>query len=164
MTIIGVLSDSHGRAEITARAVAAVRDAGATILLHLGDLGTEAVIDELIGYDAHIVLGNCDLDERSLSSYAGHMGVAVDHPMGRLTVQGRTIAFTHGHLGNCMDAALADGVDYLLHGHTHEVRDERVGKTRIINPGALHRARRYTAAVLDPAADQLTFIEVPRDG
>jgi predicted phosphodiesterase len=25
--------------------------------------------------------------------------------------------------------------DYLLHGHTHVRRDERAGRTRIINPG-----------------------------
>jgi predicted phosphodiesterase len=61
-----------------------------------------------------------------------------------------------------MDQALAEDVDYLLHGHTHELRDERVGATRIINPGALHRAPRYTAAILDPKADDLTIIEIPK--
>jgi predicted phosphodiesterase len=50
----------------------------------------------------------------------------------------------------------------VLHGHTHEIRDERVGLTRVINPGALHRAARYTAAVLEPASDRLEIIVVPR--
>ena len=50
--------------------------------------------------------------------------------------------------------------DYLLHGHTHVRRDERVGKVRIINPGALHRAREKTVAVLDTDTDRLTFVRV----
>jgi predicted phosphodiesterase len=57
-----------------------------------------------------------------------------------------------------MESALEDGVDFLLHGHTHEVRDERVGSTRIINPGALFRARRYTAALLTPATGALRIV------
>ena len=58
--------------------------------------------------------------------------------------------------------AIDDGVEYLLHGHTHEVRDERVGPTRVINPGALFRASRYTAAVLEPETDRLEILELHR--
>lgn len=160
--IIGVLSDSHGRAGTTARAVAALRDAGAETLLHLGDVETDAVIDELVGHDARLVLGNCDLDERALVSYANQVGVTVDHPAGRLVVEGRRIVFTHGHLSAPIRAALDEEVEYLLHGHTHVTRDERIGSTRVINPGALFRTSRYTVAVLDPLADSVHFLEIPR--
>jgi predicted phosphodiesterase len=61
-----------------------------------------------------------------------------------------------------MEQALRDGADYLLHGHTHELRDERIGRTRMINPGALFRAARYTAALLDPRADRLEILALPR--
>jgi predicted phosphodiesterase len=61
-----------------------------------------------------------------------------------------------------LEQALASGADYLLHGHTHVTRDERVGKTRLINPGALFRAARYTAAVLDPSSDDVELIEVSK--
>src|SRR5690606_18961183 len=134
---------------------------GAELLLHLGDIETEAVIDELAGHNARIVFGNCDYDEQSLARYAELLDVHVDHPAGELTADGRRIVFTHGHLRGPVDAALRDGADYLLHGHTHEVRDERIGGTRLINPGALFRAPRYTVALLDPASDSLEFIELP---
>jgi len=160
---LGILSDSHGRATMTARAVALLEAHGAELLIHLGDVETEAVIDELVGHPARIVFGNCDYDIAALTRYAAHVGVTVDHPAGRLEADGRVIAFTHGHIRRIMDAALADGVDYLLHGHTHTARDERAGRTRIINPGALFRASRYTAAVLDVAADRLSFIEVRQE-
>lgn len=161
--LIGILSDSHGRVATTRRAVQTLRDGGAELLLHLGDIGSIDVIDELVGQNARIVFGNCDLDEAVLSRYAESVGVTVDHPIGRVEAGGRCIAFTHGHMTRLMDQALRDGVDYLLSGHTHEVHDERVGSTRMINPGALFRAPRYTACLLDPAQDALTFVEIDRN-
>ncbi|MDY7110453.1 MAG: YfcE family phosphodiesterase [Planctomycetota bacterium] len=157
---IGILGDSHGRIAITARAVEALLEAGAETLIHLGDIEDERVIDELAGHRAHLVFGNCDWDTDALARHAERLGVIVDDPIGRLEVASRRMAFTHGHRPELMRQALEDGIDYLLHGHTHELRDERVGSTRIINPGALFRARRYTAAVLDPAADALQIIDL----
>jgi putative phosphoesterase len=161
VTRIGVLSDSHGRAAITARAVEALLGAGADILIHLGDVETEAVIDELVGPPAHLVFGNCDWDVDALARYARNVGVIVDHPAGRIDVGAKSVIFTHGDRPGVVEQAIAEGVDYLLHGHTHVVRDERVGCTRVINPGALFRAARYTAAVLEPETDRLEIIEVP---
>ena len=159
---IGILSDSHGRTDITARAVAALEADGAEMLIYLGDVETESVIDELVGHSVRLVFGNCDWDLKGLTLYARNMDVTIDHPMGQLEIDEKRIVFTHGHLDHCMNQALAENVDYLLHGHTHELRDERVGATRIINPGALHRAARYTAVILDPKTDDLTLIEIPK--
>lgn len=161
-TVIGVLSDSHGRIGITAQAVSLLLEKGASLLIHLGDVESDAVIDELVGHNARLVFGNCDWDIGPLASYAESVGVAVDHPAGRLEIDGKKVAYTHGHLQDEMDKALTDNVDYLLHGHSHELRDERIGNTRIINPGALFRASRYTAVILEPASDWLEVIEIPR--
>lgn len=158
---IGVLSDSHGRVEITRRALALLTSRGCDPILHLGDIETEAVIDELVGLPVRMVFGNCDWKLDAMIRYAECMDITVDHPAGQIVVDGRSIVFTHGHLEQPMIAALEAGVDYLFHGHTHEVRDERVGSTRIINPGALFRAARYTVAVLDPTEDRLDVLEVP---
>lgn len=157
---IGILSDSHGNVVTTRAAVAALLTRECSLLLHLGDLCSDAVIDELVGHNARIVLGNCD--DPTIGRYAELVGVTNDHPAGRLTIDGRVIAWTHGHLEREMSLALAEGVHFLLHGHTHEVRDERVGSTRVVNPGALHRAARYTAAVLEPATGRLEIVELPR--
>jgi uncharacterized protein len=162
---LGILSDSHGRHDTTRAAVKLLMREHADLLIHLGDIGSDRVLEELAGHattPVRIVFGNCDWDEGSLAEYARHLGVVVDHPMGRLEATGKSLAFTHGHFPDLMRQALTDGVDYLLHGHTHELRDERVGRTRIINPGALFRAARYTAALLDPEADTLQILEVPR--
>ena len=158
---IGCLSDSHGRADRVTAAMTLLTAHGAEVFIHLGDLGDDDVIAAMAGHQVHVVFGNCDWDESSLQRACAHHGVHVDHPIGRLEFDGRVVAYTHGHRPELMDVALADGVDWLLHGHTHQVRDERIGRTRIINPGALQRARRYTVGLLDTESDSLDVLEIP---
>lgn len=158
---VGLLSDSHGRAERTARAVDALLAAGADTLIHAGDIETDEVLDCLAGHNAHLVWGNCDWDRAGLERYARDIGIAVHGDSGEVTVDGVRIAFTHGHLPAAMRSAMASGAACLVHGHTHERRDEIVDGVRIINPGALHRARPFTVALLTPRTGKLTSIEVP---
>jgi uncharacterized protein len=159
--LFGLLSDTHGNLPATRRAIGALTDRGADLLLHLGDVGDERVIDLLAGIPARVVFGNCD-DDRSLTRYAEALGLTVDHPLGRFEADGRSVAFTHGHEDEPVKRAFAGKPDYFLHGHTHQVRDERIGSTRVINPGALFRARRYSVALLDPGRDHVEWIEVAR--
>ena len=61
----------------------------------------------------------------------------------------------------CADAEADEGEDdYLLSGHTHVPHDQRFGAMRWINPGALHRARPKTFALLDVSRDKLTLREL----
>jgi len=168
LTTLGLLSDSHGRADTTDAAVQTLIDHGADVLIHLGDVGSTGVIDALAvvhaqtgrAIQAHAVFGNTDYDAASLGRYAEDLGIRVHDPAGALEVDGRTVVFTHGHLPRVMQRLLAGEPDYLLHGHTHEQADRREGLTRVINPGALFRASRYTAALLEPGRDRLDVIEI----
>lgn len=160
--LIGVLSDSHGRVDRTARAVKMLLDHGAELLLHLGDIGSDDVIDELVGHNTRIVFGNCDWELDAMTRYARRVGIVVDHPIGSLEIDGCRVAYTHGDMPHLMQQALDDGVDFLLHGHTHAVEDERIGHTRVINPGALHHATRYTAALLDPSGNRVRWLEIEK--
>lgn len=165
---LGLLSDSHEDAQETALAVRALCERGADALLHLGDLCDRSVIDELAGANtplgepvpARFVFGNMDFDTEEDASYARHLGVACDHPAGVYEMGGRRIIAHHGHIAGIQEAALAEGPAYYLHGHTHKLRDERVGGVRVINPGALHRAKRHTCALLIPATGDLKIIEI----
>ncbi len=169
MARIGLLSDSHGHAATTRRAVALLLEHGVDRLVHLGDVGTADVLDALAvkanGGDgqmpAHVVFGNTDWDVQMLGRYARDLGLSVDHPLGMLSLDAGQLAFCHGHDTQAMGQALTAGVRWLCHGHTHQASDTRQGATRIINPGALHRARRHSVAVLDTDADELTLLDVP---
>ncbi|MBT4583456.1 MAG: metallophosphoesterase family protein [Phycisphaerae bacterium] len=157
--LIGILSDSHGEVARTRNAMKQLVDFGCTKFIHLGDVEVVEVLDELIGFDVSLVFGNCDWGVR-LHNYAVDVGIDVRDGADIITIEGKRIAFLHGHDEKQYHAFLDDGVSYLLHGHTHEKRDEMVNKTRCINPGALHRAAVYTVAVLDPSEDTLVFLEV----
>lgn len=176
MPRIGLLSDSHGDHVITRRAVSLLVAKGVDMLLHMGDVCGTAVLDELVvaapntsgnrnvpdTLDARVVFGNND-DPDELGPYARSIGLRVDHPAGRVSLGNDTfLAYMHGDRNADMSRAVADGARYLVHGHTHLVADSRVGKTRVLNPGAIHRASRYTVAVLDTAADRFVVHEVTR--
>ncbi len=171
MARIGLLSDSHGRAGTTQRAVELLREHGAEVLVHLGDVGTVEVIDALCVDDddggqleAHVVFGNTDWDRDTLARYAEDLDITVDDPIGALELPEGPLRFCHGHDEAAVAAAMADPPRYFCHGHTHRQRDTREGATRIINPGALFRAAEYSVALLDTASDTLEFYEVPVAG
>ncbi|MFK7790552.1 MAG: metallophosphoesterase [Phycisphaeraceae bacterium] len=143
-------------------------DHGADMLIHLGDIGSSQCMDALAAQhdgtgqqvESHLVFGNCDWEAKALTVYARDLGVVVHDVAGELMVDGKRLAFTHGHVGRAMDHAIDSSADYLLHGHTHLQRDDMVGQTRVINPGALFRASRYTVALLTPASGELEVLEV----
>jgi len=160
MALIGLISDSHGEWLRTREAVKLLNDRGCDRLIHLGDVETNEVLDELADHNVMMVFGNCDFVTRLLG-HALELGIDVQHPAGTITVDGKCIAFLHGHDGNQFQEFVNDpSVDVVVYGHLHEIRDDMVNNTRCINPGALHRASRYTVAVLDCGKDTLEFLEV----
>ena len=166
MSKIGLLSDSHGRSEITHQAVDVLVAHEAEVLIHLGDIGTVQVLDPLAvcaangtAIEARVVFGNCDWNQAPLAQYAHHIGVQVDHPCGRLPLEEGELAFCHGHEPAPMKRAMAKQVRYLCHGHTHCAIDWHNGLTRVINPGALFRASKRSVALLDTLTDRLQFFD-----
>ena len=168
MRRIGLLSDSHGNAKATRAGARILAERRADVLLHLGDIGTIEVIDAMLVehpdtgnvIQCRVVFGNTDWDQSSLRRHADRHGITIDHPVGCLPVNGGKLVYTHGDQTRINNQALSEGVTYFCHGHTHKLADTRVGQTRVINPGALHRAHRYTVALLNVAEDQVEFHDV----
>ena len=157
---LGLMSDTHDDHEMARRGVIALLEGGATTLLHMGDIGSSRVLEELVGHDAHVVFGNCDHDVAGLTSSCEQFAITVHHPAGTLQTPRGELVFTHGHLGSEIDSALTRGAAYLIHGHTHVQADRMHGTTRVINPGALHATDLYTVAILDVERDELSVIEI----
>jgi len=160
VALIGFLSDSHGEWLRTREAIRCLVSQNCSHIIHLGDIETHEVLDELAGHNVSLVFGNCDFVSRLLD-YAVTLGLDVQDPAGSLKIDGIKIGFLHGHDLSQYQKFLNDNtIDIIAHGHSHEIRDEVVENTRCINPGALHRAPRYTVAVLDTGNDTLTFHEL----
>lgn len=156
--ILGILGDTHGRAEAMKAAMKMLAEAGAEFYVHTGDVGTEEVLDYLVGTRCAFVFGNNDWDRMTMARYAEKIGVPCYGNFADLALANRRIAVIHGDDLKLKERILAgQEFDYLLQGHTHVRKDERIGRTRVINPGALHRANPKTVATLDLANDRLQF-------
>lgn len=157
--LIGILSDSHGDAAATARAVALLEKRGAEMFFHCGDVCGLAVLDELAGHSAHFVWGNCDDVSPADRRYVERIGLAWPGRVPvRVTLADRRIALYHGHEQEFAAALDDPDADYVFHGHTHVRADRREGRIRVVNPGALYRAKPRSAAMLDLDRDILTFL------
>ncbi|MEO6436842.1 MAG: YfcE family phosphodiesterase [Tepidisphaeraceae bacterium] len=156
--IIGILSDTHDRAAAMAAGIQTLRDAGATFFAHCGDIGSQACIDLLAGLPAAFVFGNTDWNRAPLARYAASIDVACYGAFGSLELYGKHIALLHGDDFRLRQRLIDEQQhDYLFQGHTHIKDDRRIGRMRLINPGALHRAKEKTVATLDTAAEALRF-------
>ncbi|GJM24336.1 MAG: phosphodiesterase [Phycisphaerae bacterium] len=156
--IIGVMSDSHGKSRQVKKAIEIFDRENAATIIHCGDVGGIEVFDEMVGRDVHFVWGNTDYPDQATLAYLRTVELAppATVPL-RLELHGKSIEVFHGHEPEFNHALGSPASDYILHGHTHLARDERIGNCRIINPGALHRAREYTVATIDLERDEVTF-------
>jgi putative phosphoesterase len=123
---IFVLADTHDHLPANVIAMAAKADE----IWHLGDVCAEAIVDELraLGPPLKVVRGNCD------STY--------DWPL-IMDLERGGLKFRLQHIP---PERPPDGVDVVLHGHTHVPRNERVGGVRFLNPGCVTRPNRGAAA------------------
>lgn len=161
---IGILSDTHGNLPRTIRATELLLARGVEALLHCGDIGSEEALDEIAarcaahGIPFHAVLGN--VDEYEATFWRGTDGRPITI-RNELTLSGKRVAILHGHHFIALEQAIASGeFDYVFTGHTHQARDERIGHTRVINPGAVHRAHPSSVAVLDLTTEKLETIAI----
>lgn len=161
---VGILSDTHDQIERAAAAVDLLVSEGADVLVHCGDLTGTEMVEACARLPVYYVFGNNDFDEDALrTAIQKNKGVCLEKT-GEFVLEGRRIAVTHGDSRRQLRALEVSQPDYVLFGHTHQPSDERIGRTRWINPGALHRARSWTVAVLDLERDALRFLNVERGG
>jgi len=134
---------------------------GVSHVIHCGDVGGSAVFEELAGRPCTFVWGNTDEPDQSLLIFLRTVGLRPPERVPTtIELGGKTFAIFHGHERGFEAAIDCLEVDYVLHGHTHEPRDEFNNGKRIVNPGALHRARRPTVATVDTVSDQVILYDL----
>lgn len=158
---IGIVSDTHGNHKMVARALAELRERGIMTILHCGDIDDPETIEMFRGFTAHFVFGNCDIDKSALRAAMADMGATLHDHFGSVELEGVKLAFTHGDNTHLMRDVEGSGYyDFLFYGHTHKAEAHQSGATRVINPGALHRARPKTFVVLDLESRELEAVTV----
>jgi hypothetical protein len=158
---IGVLSDSHGRVEMVEKALAAFRSRGVDLVIHCGDIDDATTVQAFQSWQCHFVYGNCDGDRAGIRKAVESIDGTMHDPFGHLELAGKTIAWLHGDKPDLKhDLEMSGHYDYLFYGHTHAAEQHLVGKTQVINPGALHRARPKTCLVLELPRGEMETITI----
>jgi putative phosphoesterase len=159
---IGILSDSHGRHLNVRLALDELRRRGVGVVLHCGDIDEPATVLLFDGFEAHFVFGNGDYDREGLREAMRQLGATLHENFGNVEREGVKIAFVHGDDARLLrDLEHSGYYDFVFYGHTHVAKEHRTGSTRMINPGALHRARPKTFVVLDLATRDVESVEIP---
>lgn len=147
---IGVISDTHGHALGTLAAGRMLETLELSLVIHCGDVGSNEVPKLLKRFDVHYVTGNVDYDRASLGDAIEAVGHTYYGSFGTLDLAGRKIAWLHSDDPVRFQNAREQGeYDLVCYGHTHRHMIEHVGKTMVLNPGAIYRANPHTIAMVD---------------
>ena len=142
---ICILSDSHDRGPMMAKAVGIAMDEGAEAVIHCGDIigGNTLRASLKLGLPIHAVHGNNLGDPVSIARLAHHSDGVLNYHGADAKIQlgGRRIFLTHyPHLGHGM--ACTGDYDLVCCGHSHiaEIRQQAnvLGTlTWLVNPGTV---------------------------
>lgn len=161
--MLGIISDTHENEEAIKKAVKIFKEKKVEFVVHCGDIISPPMLEHFKELMMKFVFGNNDGEKAGLNKKAGEYGweeITDEREFGH---RGRKFYVYHGTNKEKLDNAIkSNKYDYILTGHTHIKRDEKIGKTRVINPGALFRIYPYTIALLDVKKGKLEFIKIPQ--
>jgi uncharacterized protein len=158
---IGVVSDTHDRLAITSAAIRLLCGRGAELILHCGDIVSPETVRLFTDVPTHFVFGNWDKDRSGLLAAITDVGGRWHDDYGWLELAGKSVAWLHGHVeGQRAELEQNGAFDYVFYGHSHKAEGHWTKKTLVLNPGALHRARPKTVALVDLATGEWEALTV----
>lgn len=161
---IGIISDTHDELHTLAAALEILRQGGVKRVLHCGDVCGPQIIGALAEFETWIAHGNMDRNGVLMHTVEETLGRGRLAWLQRPPLNGYAAAMLHGDNEEMLRNLIAAGdYAYVFHGHTHRRRDQIVGRTRVINPGALGGTRRQSRSfcILDLESGENHFIELP---
>ncbi|MCL2005883.1 MAG: YfcE family phosphodiesterase [Planctomycetaceae bacterium] len=151
MLKLGIISDTHGALNETARAIKLFREHAVQTVIHCGDIGDATIIKALQKMETHFVLGNMDKDKEVLRIAIEATGNHFHGLFGFIEKLGKRIAFMHGDNSERFEHESKSGNwDLLCFGHTHVAEIQHRNSTVLLNPGAFIRAVPSVAIVTLP--------------
>ena len=119
-------------------------------MIHCGDVGSAAVPGVFREWPTKYVAGNVDDDYAVLEEAILAAGGEFCGLFGEFEHDHVRIAFLHSHEPGRLAREIESGRwDAVCYGHTHQADVQYVGKTLVLNPGAVHRAIPPQIAVME---------------
>ncbi len=161
---LGVFSDTHDNLDNMREVLDAYRTAGITQLIHCGDMTSADTARHLGGFQVVYVDGNMDRASEEIYRALRELGPKnVSLPTYEGEFDGVPIAVTHGDDEAELERLIRSAsFQYVFHGHTHRRRDERIGPTRVFNPGALGglKFQSWSYSIVDLGSGEIEVVEL----
>lgn len=152
--IIGIIADTHDRLSLVDKAVDRLNKEGVKLVLHAGDYVAPFVASHFKPLKADLigVFGNNDGDREMLRKRFSDLGAEIRGRFAEVKNNGLRIGMIHGEEQELLQSLInMEGYDVIVHGHTHEAKTYRKGRTVVVNPGEVcgYLTGRSTIATLN---------------
>jgi putative phosphoesterase len=159
---IAILSDSHDNIPNLKKAVSLIKQKKIKTVIHCGDICAAVTLKKaFLNFKGkiHIVFGNVDGDR----FFSAKDSLIMPHikfwgEFGEIRAGKKKIAFTHSpKLARAL--AQTGKYDLVFYGHSHKPWEEKVGKTRLVNPGNIANIfYRPSFAIYDTKTNKLELV------
>ena len=158
--IIAIISDTHDNVYAVREIIDRLKSIKHDLLIHLGDIISPATMQLFKDFKAVFVRGNNDGDIANLERIAlMHKQLFVNEF--ETTIDNKRLIAMHGHRKAWLQEVINSGrYSYVLHGHTHKVRMEKINNTLVLNPGGHYYISTGGIIVLDTSNDQYRYIPI----
>jgi putative phosphoesterase len=143
---IGIISDTHDDIKNTKKAIELFNTLDVNYVFHVGDYVFPGIINLFKELKPNIYLygvrGNNDGELLGIANKFNEIENAVFfNEFGRVVIEKKEIGIYHGTNPKLSETLIESQIfDLLILGHTHIRRIERVGRTLVLNPGALNNS------------------------
>ena len=163
--IVGLIADTHDRLPFIDKAVERLNQKKVDLVLHAGDYIAGFSVQHLKPLKAPLIgiFGNNDGDHRLLEKKFEELGADLRGRFAEVIVDGLRIAMLHGEEEELLNSLInAESHDFIVHGHTHEAKIYRKGKTLIVNPGEVcgYLSGKSTVAILNTETLEVKIIQL----
>ncbi len=163
--IVGIIADTHDHLPLLEKAIERLNEERVELVLHAGDYISAFAVQRLKSLNAHLIgiFGNNDGDKELLKRRFAELDAEIRGRFAEVTVDGLKIAMLHGEEEELVRSLINTGsYDVVVHGHTHEARTYRKGKTLVINPGEVcgYLTQKSTMAILNTETLDVQIIQL----
>ena len=163
---IGIISDTHDNLPLVAKAIKRLNQEQVRLVLHAGDYVAPFAVVRFKQLDARLigVFGNNDGDHAFLKKRFAEIKTAeIRGNFAEVKVGGLKIALLHGEEEELLQSLInTESYDVVVHGHFHEAKIYKKGKTIIINPGEVcgYLSEKSTIALLDTETKEAKIVQL----
>ncbi len=163
--LVGIIADTHDRLPLLEKAVKKLNEEAVELVLHVGDYISAFAVQRLKPLRAHLigVYGNNDGDKELLKKRFAALDAEIRGRFAEVAIDRLKIAMLHGEEEELLRSLInTESYDVIVHGHTHEAKTYKKGKTLIINPGEVcgYLTEKSTLAILNTETLDVQMIQL----